>query len=157
MFPPLKLARILTVPALFLGVLCSARADSIVINEIHFNPDIKTDPAEFVELYNAGSNAVNLAGYRFTGTLDYVLPATNVASRGYAVLAQNPGFLQTKYGAAGALGPFKPDGSSALSKYGGRLTLLNASGDVQDEVHYNLGFPWPTVGDSPGYSIELIN
>src|SRR5437762_11025119 len=130
MFPPLKLARILTVPALFLVVLCSARADSIVINEIHFNPDIKTDPAEFVELYNAGSNAVNLAGWRFTGGLDFAFPATNLASMGYVVVAQNPTFLMTKYAAAGALGPFKPDGSSALSKYGNKLTLRNPAGDV---------------------------
>ncbi|MBC8002104.1 MAG: hypothetical protein H7X97_05910, partial [Opitutaceae bacterium] len=30
-------------------------------------------------------------------------------------------------------------------------------GTVQDEVNYQLGFPWPTVGDAPGYSIELIH
>src|SRR5687767_15028559 len=30
-------------------------------------------------------------------------------------------------------------------------------GDVIDQVDYQLGFPWPTVGDLPGYSIELVN
>ena len=31
---------------------------SIVINEIHYNPDVKTEPVEFVELYNAGVTPV---------------------------------------------------------------------------------------------------
>jgi hypothetical protein len=35
--------------------------------------------------------------------------------------------------------------------------LLNAAASTEDEVQYQLGFPWPTVGDAPGYSIELIN
>src|SRR5437867_4983352 len=135
----------------------ASSADSVVINEIHFNPDIKTEPAEFVELFNAGSNAVNLAGWKFTGGLDFVFPATNVASKAYVVVAQNPAFLATKYAAGGALGPFKPDGSAALSKYGDKLTLLNAAGNVADEVEYKIGFPWPTVGDAPGFSIELIH
>ena len=27
----------------------------------------------------------------------------------------------------------------------------------QDEVDYQRGFPWPTVGDAPGYSMELVH
>ncbi|HWH72502.1 MAG TPA: hypothetical protein VNT26_24280, partial [Candidatus Sulfotelmatobacter sp.] len=30
-------------------------------------------------------------------------------------------------------------------------------GAKEDEVDYQAGFPWPTVGDAPGYSIELIH
>src|SRR5881394_4042739 len=158
MSPRLKFARSSCQILILVGLVFGASgADSIVINEIHYNPDVKTEPAEFVELFNAGTNAVDLAGWKFTGGLDFTVPATNVAPGRFAVVAQNPAFLATKYGAAGALGPFKADGSSALSKYGNKLTLLNASGDLVDEVEYQLGFPWPTVGDPPGYSIELIN
>src|SRR5436309_8551944 len=158
MSPRLTILRSSCSIAFLMGVVFRASAaDSVVINEIHYNPDVKTEPAEFVELFNAGSNTVNLAGWKFAGGLDFVFPATNVASRAYVVVAQNPGFLLTKYSAAGALGPFKPDGSSALSKYGDKLTLLNAVGDVADQVEYKVGFPWPTVGDPPGFSIELIH
>ena len=31
--------------------LLSAAQERVVINEIHYNPDVKTEPAEFVELY----------------------------------------------------------------------------------------------------------
>ena len=37
------------------------------------------------------------------------------------------------------------------------ITGVPATGGVEDEVDYQLGFPWPTVGDPPGYSIELVN
>ncbi len=132
-------------------------AAAILINEIHYNPDVKTEPAEFVELFNTGPGTVNLTGWYFSEGLNYVFPATNVAAGGFVVVAQNPAFLQTKYGAAGALGPFNTNGSSGLAGRGDKITLRNAANQIQDEVEYALGFPWPTVGDPPGYSIELIH
>jgi len=134
---------------------------AVVINEIHYNPDVKTDPGEFVELHNSGTNAVNLAGWAFTDGINYTFPSVNIPAGGYVVVAQNPAFLQTKYGVTGALGPFNADGSSGLSSRGEKLTLRNAAGQIADEVEYQLGFPWPTVGDSVtpgnGNSIELIH
>jgi hypothetical protein len=44
-----------------------------------------------------------------------------------------------------------------LSNQGDLVVLQTASGEVVDEVSYQLGFPWPTVGDIPGHSIELVN
>ncbi len=134
---------------------------AVVINEIHYNPDVKTEAAEFIELYNAGTNTVNLAGWAFTDGINYTFPSTNLAPGAYLVVAQNPATLQTKFGVTRALGPFNPDGSSGLSGRGERLTLRNAAGQIEDEVDFRLGFPWPTVGDSTtsgnGNSIELIH
>ena len=73
---------------------------AVVINEIHYNPDVKTEPAEFVELYNAGTNTVNLAGFYFSDGLNYTFPAVTIPAGGFRVLAQNPAFLQTKFGLA---------------------------------------------------------
>jgi Lamin Tail Domain/CotH kinase protein/Immunoglobulin domain/Bacterial TSP3 repeat len=130
---------------------------SILINEIHYNPDVKTEAVEFVELYNSGTVAVNLAGWRFSDGLNFSFPPTNIAPGGFVVVAQNPAALQTKFGVTGALGPFNADGSSELSSTGERLVLRDAANNVVDEVDYQLGFPWPTVGDPPGASIELIH
>ena len=147
----------------FIALLCCAVGfvlplpASIVINEIHYNPDVKTEPVEFVELYNAGVTPVNLAGWRFSDGLAFIFPSTNVAPGGFVVVAQNPATLLSKFGVTGALGPFKPDGSSELSSTGERLVLRDAANNVVDEVDYQLGFPWPTVGDPPGFSIELIH
>lgn len=126
---------------------------SIIINEIHYNPDIKTDAAKFVEIYNTDTNAVDLSGWSFSSGINYTFPqGTTLGGFQYAVVAQNPAFLKTKYGAQ-AFGPF----TGTLSSQGDNLVLQDAAGTVQNKVQFQLGFPWPTVGDPPGYSIELIN
>ncbi|HWN96303.1 MAG TPA: lamin tail domain-containing protein, partial [Methylomirabilota bacterium] len=151
----------LVLPSFGIALTLFQASAAIVINELHYNPDVKTDPAEFVELHNSGTNAVNLAGWYFSDGLNYTFPSTNLAPGKFAVVAQNPTFLQTKYAVTGALGPFNTNGSSGLSSRGERLTLRDAAGQVQDEVEFQLGFPWPTVGDAVtpgnGNSIELIH
>ncbi|MHC4150390.1 MAG: lamin tail domain-containing protein, partial [Planctomycetota bacterium] len=38
----------------------------IVINEIHTRPDLKNEKVEFIELYNAGGETVDLSGWYFS-------------------------------------------------------------------------------------------
>src|ERR1043166_4599590 len=64
------------------GVLCgllacilSVAQANIVINEIHYNPDVKTEHVEFVELYNTGPGSVDLAGWYFSDGVNYTFPA----------------------------------------------------------------------------------
>ncbi len=160
----MKFCRLLAAPAVVIASLATTpfplRA-AVVINEIHYNPDVKTEPAEFIELHNTGPLTVNLLGWRFSNGLNYTFPTTNVPPGGFVVVAQNPAFLQSKFGVTGALGPFNPDGAPGLSARGETITLRNAAGQIMDEVNYGLGFPWPTVGDATapgtGKSIELIH
>ena len=135
------------------GLGISSVLAQVVINEIHYDPDVKTEPAEFIELYNAGASAVNLSGWYFSDGIQYTFPnGTSIGPGGYVVVAQNPATLQAKFGAT-ALGPWVGN----LDNDGERIVLRNAPGGIEDEVDYQLGFPWPTVGDPPGYSIELVN
>jgi len=138
-----------------LGKLCFSISahNSIVINEIHYNPDIKTELVEFIELYNAGTNDVDLSGWYFSSSIGFTFPeGTVLATNAYVVVAQSPAALQKKFGVA-SLGPW----TGLLSNAGEKLILRNRVGEIEDEVDYQLGFPWPTVGDPPGYSIELLN
>ncbi len=126
----------------------------LIINEIHHNPDVKTEQVEFIELYNKTTNIINIGGWYFSDGVQYTFPSgTTIAPRGYVVIAQNPTALKTKYGYSGAYGPY----AGGLSKYGEKLTLRDSSGEIINEVEYKCGFPWPIVGDPPGYSIELIH
>jgi hypothetical protein len=144
--PLLFLCTALLLPGLDAGA-------NVVINEIHYNPDVKTEPAEFVELYNNGTNVVNVGGWSLDSGIHYTIPAgTNMAPGNYLVIAANPAFILAKYGAK-AIGPF----TGGLSKYGDTVTLKDAASNVVNEVQYGLAFPWPIVGDPPGYSIELVN
>ena len=138
-----------------MGKLCFQvdAQNSIVINEIHHSPDIKTELVEFIELYNAGTNSADLSGWYFSSAIDFSFPeGTAMAANAYLVVAQSPVAYQKKFGVA-SLGPW----AGLLSSEGERIILRNRLGAVEDEVEYQLGFPWPTVGDPPGYSIELMN
>ena len=142
---------------LFVLSICVAAGFSspaqVVINEIHFNPDVKTEPVEFVELCNRSTNAVSLSGWQLAEAVSYTFPnGTSLGAGAFLVIAQNPAAVQAKFGAT-ALGPW----AGKLNNEGDKIVLRNAAGGVEDEVDYQLGFPWPTVGDAPGYSIELVN
>lgn len=126
---------------------------AVVINEIHHNPDVKTELVEFIELHNTEASPVNLGGWTLGSAVDYTFPAgTTIAAGGYIVVTENTNAFRTKFGLA-ALGPWV----GSLNNFGERVVLRNAAGQIVDEVDYGLGFPWPTVGDPPGASIELVN
>jgi hypothetical protein len=128
-------------------------AATLIINEIHFDPDVKTEPVEFIELFNYGNQPIDVSGWHFTDGIQYTFPLGTVAGpRSYLVVAENPAAVQTKYGVA-ALGPW----AGNLDNDGEQITLVDAAGATQDAVDYQFGFPWPTVGLAPGYSIELIH
>ena len=135
--------------------------DTVMINEIHFDPDVKVELVEFVELYNIGSKDVDISGWQFCDGITYTFPeSTTLVSGGYAVVAYDPCQVVSKFGISASLvyGPF--DGK--LSNDGEKIELCNADGVEIDQVDYQLGFPWPTVGDpistdGDGYSIQLVN
>ena len=123
----------------------------VLINELHYNPVDKTRSTEFVELYNAGTAAVDLSGWRFTDGVSFTFPSPTVMAPGsYLVVADSPADLQAEFGVT-AIGPW--DGG--LSSLGETVELRDALGGVVDRVDYQLGFPWPTTGDPPYNSIEL--
>ncbi|MFN0068930.1 MAG: lamin tail domain-containing protein [Limisphaerales bacterium] len=133
-------------------VLAFAAPAQLVIHEIHADPPDKLEPVEFVELVNTNAAPVSLAGWRLRGGVEFIFPATNLPAGGYVVVAQNPAALKAKFG-ADALGPW----TGRLDAKGEEVELLDATGDPVDRVDYGLGFPWPTVGEPPGFSIELLN
>jgi hypothetical protein len=126
---------------------------AVVINEIHYNPDVKTEQVEFIELHNSGGSTVDCGSWALTDGVEFVFPAgTQIQAGGFLVVAGSPASVQAKYRTA-ALGPW----TGRLSNEGETVVLRNAGGRIEDEVEYKLGFPWPTVGDPPGNSIELIH
>ncbi|MBI4604250.1 MAG: lamin tail domain-containing protein [Planctomycetes bacterium] len=144
-----------TPAALLLTCLpASLPAAFIVLDEIHYAPPDKTRPEEIVELYNNGPVAVDLSGWYFSGGIDFTFPPGTALGAGeYLVVAQDLDAFRARFGNVRAVGPF----SGRLSNDGERLVLRNRNGGREDEVDYRRGFPWPTVGDPEGYSIELIH
>ncbi|MHC4499185.1 MAG: LamG-like jellyroll fold domain-containing protein, partial [Planctomycetota bacterium] len=60
----------------------------VIINEIHYDPDVKTEQVEFVELYNAGDKGVDLSGWYFSKGFTFTFPpGTTLAPDYYLVVA----------------------------------------------------------------------
>jgi hypothetical protein len=128
--------------------------DQVVINEIHYDEVDKTLRGEFIEIFNPTDAAVDLSGWFFAEGVDFTFPAgTAVESGGYLVVAENPEVLAGLYNGVSALGPW----TGSLKNSGETIVLRNATGKKIDEVTYALGFPWPSTGEDPSPSIELIH
>ncbi len=141
----------------------------VVINEIHYNPDVKVELVEFVELYNPSPFDVDISGWHFCDGITYEFPqGTILPAGGYIVVAEDPSLAYTpttitdKYGVPEVLiyGPFE----GSLDNEGEKIELCSGQGEEIDQVDYKLGFPWPTVGDGvpdyipgTGHSIQLVN
>ena len=141
---------------------------SVVINEIHYDPDVKTQLVEFVELHNTSAEDIDLSGWYFSRGISYRFEAgATLPAGGYIIVVQNPIHIQAKFSTSRLVippdlmfGPYE----GKLSNDGENIRLCNASGDEIDQVDYQLGFPWPTVGDAVpddrpgnGSSIQLVN
>ena len=131
----------------------AAAALGVVINEVHYDAEPKTEPAEFVELYNAGDLSFDLSGWSLSGVGDFVFPdGTSIAPGGYLVIAEDFSTMQSKFGVTTAL-----QYSGNLSVNGDDLRLLDSGGGEVDRVDYKAGFPWPTSARGNGGSMELIH
>jgi hypothetical protein len=129
----------------------AAQSPNVVINEIHYDPALNTHHVEFVELFNAGPEPVDLSAWRLDDAISYPLPeGTLLDAGGYLVISQDPDAFLSVFGVH-SLGPFE----GRLNNTGERVTLSDKSGQTVDTVKYKLGFPWPT--DTEGRSIELIH
>ncbi|HUS37041.1 MAG TPA: lamin tail domain-containing protein, partial [Verrucomicrobiae bacterium] len=136
------------------SLLCAfvSRAE-VVINEVHYDPDVKTELVEFIELHNTAATPVSVSNWTISDAVGFTFPVnTSIAANGYLVVCQNPAHFSAKFGKT-ALGPW----IGSLKNEGEEIVLRDENGGVIDRVKYQLGFPWPTVGDAPGSSIELSN
>ncbi|SVA33147.1 uncharacterized protein METZ01_LOCUS86001, partial [marine metagenome] len=126
---------------------------AVAINEIHHDPDVKTELVEFIELHNTAAEPVDLSGWVIGDAVVFTFPdGSKIGGGGFVVVTHNPAQFKAKFGGS-PLGPWL----GKLDNGGERIELRDATGQLVDRVRYRLGFPWPIVGDPPGYSIELIH
>jgi hypothetical protein len=125
----------------------------IVINEVHYDANPKTERVEFVELLNRGTTTVDLSGWRLAGVGDYLFPGGSILSPGgYLVVAEDPTTMLSKFGVSTA-----HQYAGSLSNGGDDLRLRDAAGAEIDRVDYRAGFPWPTTARGAGPSMELLH
>ena len=151
------------------GILIS----DVVINELMYDPISGNDDDQYVELYNRGTNTVDLSGWQLSDAVSYTIPAnTQLAAGGYLVVARNPANLFAKYSnlnSGNTLGNF----SGKLSHNGEHLALLmpaehkttdSHGNTVTNIIHimvndmtYGTGGRWGQWSAGGGSSLELTD
>ena len=131
--------------------------DSLVINEIMYNPADGFDTEDWVEFYNPHQYALDITGWQFKDEDDahvFEFPEnTFINSLGYLVLSKDTAVFSSFYPAIeNVIG----DMDFGLSGSGELLRLYNNEGILIDTVRYSDTDPWPTEPDGGGPSLELI-
>jgi len=138
---------------IFVSVFASAQ---IVINEISYNPpESGQDSLEYIELYNLGSDEVDLSNYMFTAGVDLTLDVgVSIDANGYLVVCESAQALMNVFGVNGI------EWDGGMSNGGEAITLVDANGNVVDDLTFDDNDPWPNEDDGTdgaGASIELCD
>src|SRR5881628_742307 len=118
----------------------------IIINEIMYNTPSANPAEEWIELYNRGTNPVNLAGWRISDGVDYTFPAVTIAPGGYLLVAANVETFQNLHPAvSNVIGGWV----NTLSNNGEGVELADATGERVNRVRYATDGDWGTRRRGP--------
>jgi hypothetical protein len=130
----------------------------LVISKIHYHPmdywGISGDLLEFIEITNNGDEPIDLTGIYFRELgVSYGFPArSEIGPREALVLCSDSVAFKDYYNTE-PFGQFTRN----LSNKSENLVLVDAWGNVIDEVHYYDNDPWPWEADGDGPYLELID
>ena len=138
---------------------CSEVAVSpLVISKINYHPQADGNyegyRLEFIEISNNGDDAVDLTGIYFRELgISYSFPAgSSIEGRETLMLCSDSLAFISYYNSV-PFGQFTRN----LSNKSQNLVLVDAWGNVIDEVHYFNTYPWPIEADGRGAFLELID
>lgn len=123
------------------------------ISEIHFNPP-GGNGHEFIELYNAGPVALELAGVRFTEGITFTFSSYTLEPGAYVVVVKDLGVFQ---GIWGASLPVAGVYTGSLSNGGEDIALMLPP--PYDIFLHKFEFKdsWEASADGLGNSLQIVN
>ncbi|HRY50524.1 MAG TPA: lamin tail domain-containing protein [Candidatus Paceibacterota bacterium] len=126
----------------------------VVINELMYRPASERSAEEYIELFNPGETAVDMAGWRLSAGVRLDFPPVTMGPGEYwVVTADREAFLAKYPGITNVIG----DWSGQLANNGEKVELVNAEGEVVDSITYSNGGDWGDrlQGSSESRVIEL--
>lgn len=132
----------------------AVQAAGVVINEVMYHPPRDREGLQYIELFNASTNAVELAGWKFTKGVKFTFPpGTRLDAGAFLVVCRKKDNFVERYGDKVPLaGPFE----GKLSHGGERLELRDVAGALVDTVKYSDRAPWPLAADGASPSLERV-
>ncbi|MBX2923054.1 MAG: lamin tail domain-containing protein [Chitinophagaceae bacterium] len=147
-----------------LALTTLAGSNNIVITEVLFNaPD---DGAEYIELYNHSSAAINLKELLITtrnssGNLNALkrLSEEDVLffPGEYKVLSSDMDAVKKKYIIKEETALVPVASMPALPNSSGTIVLLNVQGDIIDELQYDEKWHFQLISNNKGVALERVN
>jgi hypothetical protein len=130
----------------------------LALTEIMYHPTsmgtTNGDEFEFLELMNAGTNALNLTGLAFTDGISFSFTnGTVLAAGGFVVLVRNPDAFAVRYPGVRIDGVF----AGKLDDSGESITLSHPTGTRVFSLKYGDTTPWPVAADGYGFSLVPRN
>ena len=161
---------------LFSTSVLSLCAGDVIFNEILLHPTQPLDGPEpvgeeFIELYNRGTNAISLNGWRLSRGVDFVFGDVTLPAGGFLIIAADTNVFASRYpGVAPVVGNWK----GKLSNRWQTVDLVDVAGRTEDTLSYatqgdwsvrakgpllsgTRGWEWVDAADGAGSSLELIN
>ena len=128
----------------------------VMISEINFNAHGTFDPGDWIELYNSGSQPVDLTGWTMKGENpedEYAFPDNLfLQPGGYLVIAEHADSVALLHG-----GGLNPAGNFnfGLNRGGEVIKLYNKDYQLVHSLRYGSEVPWPDGPDGKGATLEL--
>ena len=125
----------------------------ILLTEIMYNPPaLSDDSLEFIEIYNAGPDSIDMRGLYFSAGITFHFPDTSMPPHAYWVIAKDSIAMHNVFGVEA----FQWE-DGALSNGGERIELKTALHTVIFSVQYDDEDPWPTQADGEGFALALCD
>ena len=145
------------------GIPEKVKRGDIIFNEILFNPP--SYGFDYLELYNRSSGIINcsglfLAGRDMDGKLKDPVPLVKEERAffpgEYLLLTENTGWVLNNYPLAPTTQLLSLSSLPSMPDDLGKVVLLNATGDVLDELDYDHHWHSPLLANESGVSLERI-
>lgn len=122
----------------------------VVITEIMYN-NPGTDDYEFIELYNRGSNPVDMTGWSFSQGVTFTFGNYTLNPGSYVLVAIDSAAFEAAFGVPAF------DYEGGLNNGGEAIVLVDGTGAVMDSVFYDDEGNWPGDPDGGGSSLVLCD
>ena len=154
-------------------IFCAAATSpqaQVLINEIHHRPANESVAEEFIELWNFGSEPLDLDGWKLNAGVRFAFSKITLPpDSGLVVAANAPRFAELHPGVKNVTG----DWQGQLANNGETIRLVDATGATADKVHYategdwarrvrgplhggHRGWVWRAAYGGSGHSLELM-
>ncbi len=141
---------------------CAVNPGRVVINEINYHPDPYVAEGDWLELYNSGSETIDLAEWvvKVGGDLrGWIFPeGSAIGPKGFVVLPQDTTQFRFVHPSAGPLiASLEGSASFTIGNDGDRIHLYSPAGCLVDDVTFGDRSPWPEEPDGGGVTLALRN